>query len=494
MAIAVPVDVVLVGFSPEFGASLQDVLVPLEVVRHYRESVTLPMVPTAVYRVQVLPESLSQEFEDSLRPAPERSEQLDGNLAEESLQAILARAGYNLSRDLPALVFVHLGDDRVGDHGYLYRGENDWALNAVAGWVENARVFGAKAPVLVMDVSAREDLDANYPSAGRDFEKPMRLDDTRLGDALRVAVHEATLGRLFPGIGWETSTATCNAFTLLIGIRAAALGGQAPSTFDLLIRAERLAASLSQVSGKPSFMDVKTLLLPVDDPTLDALARAESAESTAFFAGGVSSAPVETWPVSNQVHAAMNTWVDQNWDKYHVDHLGCEEVLGIFIWGDLADYPFNRGFAMHPSLATHRWMMAGSGVLMQADGPTYVPFTGRGENTGTDQFAESVIAHEFGHTLGLHHPHHKPSAPGSAPSDDWAFAKAANILSFAWSGRTVTFGALDGATLVRNEAGFAIKAAHDLAVLETPAGAAALEALRRWDWQGATQALRPSLA
>jgi hypothetical protein len=495
IGIHVPLDVVLVGFPGEVATALQAALPPLPVDQVYTHDQLghqpQPLAATVVYRVASMSEPVGARFIDGVRAGPDGL--ADANLAEAALAEALACDGFELSWDRPTLVFLHLGDDRVGDHSYVYTGEEK-PHGSIPSWVPDVRVFGAAAPLLAMDVSAAADPDPTYGDQGRDYERPLRRDAPQLVPALAHAAVNATLQRFYPDLTHSIYIEPCSAFTLIYGIRASAAAG--PGTLDPVqqAHADRLVREFEALTHHPVFVDLQTVEFPADDPELDALTRAlgmafvsQYPEYYTSLAGLYEPVPPPANAVAQnafgQAVQALGAWVESNWESRVVAHEGCAEYLGVIVWPDASEPPHDYGFSTTTTTGK-RWMLGSVGVYGRwtASGS---PVYGRDPALGTYDNVDSLVAHEFGHSIGLHHPHQDTNGG----PDTYSFSKAMDTMSYPWAKRTAVFGVLDEVTIARGRAGFALQAAWEEGRLATPAGQTALEALERWDWRAVATVL-----
>lgn len=499
VALDIPVQVVLVGFPSSMPPALASRLAPQTFDHEYNSAPwsldpehprplpawsqpPLPFLPTARYSVGALSPAGSAAVESATVAAAENPWQSDGNAVEEAIRSELVREGFVLRADLPMLVVVHRGEANMGHAGYVYRAES--------GWVENARFFGGLHPFLVLDVSAAPDPDATYGSQGRAYERPLAPVGEATLAALDLAIEDATRVRLLPDLSYSTPARTCQAVTVLLAVRATSGEGLLPMMGDPdeTVDPARLRDTFAELTGGQVFVDLVRIDLPVDDPALDAIARAVSGTTMTWHVPGVSSG---TSNVQNAVFELARTWIEVNWDRYHVPHEGCEPFLSVAIWGDVADSPYEYGFALHGEQSGHRFSFSSVGWMnrLAADpGPT--PVTWRDPSRGFYDPVDAIVAHETGHLLGLHHTHHDPA---DAWSDVWAFGKTLSIMGYPWQEKTVQFGAIDRANFARNQASFALDAVRRAGDLATPEAQEALGLLEAWRWNEATLALRPIL-
>lgn len=460
------------------------------------------LVATIAFHVRQVPDGVSDAFRASVHPAFEDPALLDGNAAEEALGLLLRCAGVPLLPNLPTMVLIHLGNDSVGDHLWLYRAEPKPESDGKAGWLANIRSFGGSEPMIVLDVSASRDPSPDRGYSGRGFEAPQALDEANLVDDLREAVVTAAGLRFFPRTVQPASLAPCTTLTIVYGIRATSLGEQSPMMLDpeRQIHGERIQAVFEKLTGRPVAVDVRSVQLPADDPEFDALTRMVGAAFVAYsgpetytsLAGIYEPLPAETNDARSQtLNAAVQAfgeWVDTVWDDYVKPGPGCEGYLGFMVWADGLDYPHNYGVGPS-SPQGHRYIIGSMGIFDRyvADpGPGPAIYGARPAFAGTYDIADPLLVHEFGHNMGLSHPHIGPGGPA-----DWSFSTDRSTMSYQWQGKSAELGAIDRATILRIRAGAAIQDAATKGALQSLAGQEALLALEEWDWQRAADSLLP---
>lgn len=502
----VPLDVVMVGFPRNVSDGLQQRLgqatVPQIHAMHAdfgQSPVPQPLEATVAFNVRHLPDDIAQDFRASVMTAPEDPGLLDGNAAEATLAALLRCSGVALQPNLPTMVIIHLGDDRVDNHLWLYRAEPKPEPDGKVGWLANIRSFGGTEPMIILDVSASKNPSPDRGYSGRGFEAPQATTDESLADDLHEAVVAAASLRFFPRMVQPSSIAPCSSITIVYGIRTTSLGEEAPLMLrpDQQIHAERIRTEFEALTGRPATVDLRTVLLPTDDLEFDALARLLGAAFVAYLPDTYTSLvgiyeplPPETQPARSQaleaaVHA-FGQWVDLVWDDYVQPGPGCEGYLGFMVWADAAEFPHNYGVGP-TSPQGHRYVVGSMGVYeryISDPGPAPALYGQRAAWQGSYDIADPMLVHEFGHNMGLPHPHIGPGGPA-----DWSFSSDRTTMSYRWQGISAELGAIDHATIVRARAGFAIQDAAERGVLDTPAGQEAIDAMNAWDWQRAADAL-----
>lgn len=507
--ISVPLDVVLVGFPADMAPRLQQALPPATVpeIHALQPALGQSQVPQALeatveFHVRGMPDEVAAAFRAVVHASAEDPALLDGNSAEDALAALLRCSGVPLRADLPTMVIIHLGDDRVDDHLWMYRAEPKPEPDGRAGWLAGIRSFGGREPMIVLDASASKDPSPDRGFSGRGFEAPHALDDANLVDDLGEAVTTAASLRFFPRMVQPASLAACATLAIVYGIRAASLGDSAPMMLDpdRQIHGERIGEVFERLTGRPVAIDVRTVQLPAGDPEFEALTRLVGGAFVAYtgpetytsLVGIYEPLPPGTEGARNQVlNAAVQAfgeWVDRGWAQQVQPGPGCEGYLGFMVWADGLDYPHNYGVGPS-SPEGHRYVIGSMGVFDR-----YVADPGLGPSVygqrqaaaGSYDIADPLFVHEFGHNMGLSHSHVGPGGPA-----DWSFSSDRTTMSYRWQGLSAELGAIDEATIKRVRAGAAIHDAAERGVLDTPAGRDALAALDSWDWQRVADALLP---
>ena len=426
-----------------------------------------PVLPTAVYHVQVAPPALAEEFQAALAAAKLDGSIYDANAMEDFLAGALPRYGFALNADAPSMVVLHLGAFGINGHG--------WKVQGDTGFMQPVRLFGARQPLLVLDPSAIAD---PYAGTSEDYMNPVEADNAAV---IARYLREATEFRVLQGPIYPVAQAPCHAVTAVVGVKAASLS-QLPigvlRSFEDAFRPEVIKASFDHLTGTDVFFDVKILSLPVDDPALDAISRLE-------FPG------VEV----------MRGYFTAMWENYHVDHPGCEEYLSALFIGDAAGVPGAGilGIGTYDDNPGKRismsWVHDVFRFLLDPESPgcavgAQVFSTDYCERKDYLNWWEYLLSHETGHILGQRHPHDIDSSSSNSGSSN-AFSSVWSSMSYQQDGRMIDFGAHDQANWRRNRAGFALKIAADAGREGTPAWESAMAAARRLDWQGVWESLQP---
>ena len=500
-----PVDVFVLGFEPGTAALLQAQLSPEEVAGAASDSVTnfppsaegtlgapvvpLPAVPRAIYRVHEVPTETAAAFFAHVNAKKLDGGSLGANAAEEFLAANLLPAGATWDANRPSFAILH-GQANL-DEGHA------WRYEYPSGWLEPVRAFGERYPLLVYDVSARPDpyVTENRLSPegvffrtvfGDNPVKPYNFPLAAGGEEtvghVAELVRDATHYRLLQPALFPVSTKACHHVTLVFGIHstslteAADLGRQARSLVDV----DGVRSSFMNLTGDDVTVDLKVLMLPEDDPALDALMR--SAGNGVFVA----------FPFMD----ATRAYLDQNWEKYVTKAPGCEEYLQVMLFGDLATKSDFGGVGTYDVKADRRisfsiWPELGR-IRSTWEGPAKDVVNTNEPSQDIWNLLNVLFAHEVGHTMGMHHPQHKTDLDGTSPQLD-TFQSVWSVMSYETDWRVHDFGDLDTANWQRNRAGYTIQAAQRADKTQAAEFALALDALRAYDWAGAHAALETVL-
>lgn len=472
-AVEVPTPVVLIGWPAAEVEELRAALVP-ETVEHASITYTLvdvppdsddpdpspllgggdpptpaPVVPTAVYRVVADP-ALDRAFLANLTRA--EGGFLDGSAAEAWLAAHLPRFGVAVDPNRTVLVLPAL----EGSHAWRYDGN--------LGHLDGVRAFGERHPILGLDLTARAD---PYVTGGTAYRQA--VEPSSLAERAATAIRDATHHRLLQGPIYPQTVLPCHGVTLLLAVRATALTDVLPgfTPASAAVAEERLARHFANLTGMPVHVDLRVLRLPVDDPVLDALSRDR----------------VEL--------SAIRLWLEQNWDRYWVEHPGCEPYVSFALYGDLTDAEaLFAGIAMHDVGDGRRisYSIVGELTRLNAEGPTAAPQPGRDPN----EWFNRLFSHETGHLFGQRHPHDITKV-GSGGSNN-AFSSVWTTMSYQVRGVVDDFGAVDHANFARNRAGYVLQAAVAQGLDGTPQYQEALEHMAHLRWEAAAGALQPLLA
>lgn len=501
-----PVHVMLIGFPAGTAAAVQGKLGTAPIEHEYLdfarafppEPATLladvggtlpePVIPVAHYLVHDAAPELTEAFLAFAASADVEGAEgiLDANAAEDWLAGTLPAHGFPVDAATPALVVLH-GGETLGDHG--------WRTTFPAGWLEPVRAFGERTPLLVFDVSAREDpyvttgpfavpvigvtppVATPLPPRAIEREPYNYVVDAaspELADTLALLVEDAAHFRLLQSAIYPITTKPCHAVTLILAIRATSLAERAGYGAEGLLDVEALTRAFENLVGEGrAFVDLKVLRLPLDDPVLEAVIP-RSAETLDVF----------RW------------WLDENWDTYWMPHEGCEPYVSFLVSGDTTQQMGFSGIAMYGVQATHRisfsivddlrrirWNHAGPGEEVVNDKP---------ESIDAYDAVMRLYAHETGHLMGQHHPHNVIRTDDGTPTTP-AFSAVWSVMSYQNRERMADFGAIDRANHMRNRAGFVIQEAMHAGLEDAPEFRDAIAHLARYEWQEAGDLLVPLL-
>lgn len=509
LALDVPVDVVLVGFDAGTADLLRARLEPIT-VRHawsddwrdvppnasrpphapsFKDAfVPLPAVPTARFRVHETSEAFAQRFLAAVasRPVPENASLLDANFAEDLLADELPGEGLALRTDAPSFVILHGRDVLPQRHAWRYTYPN--------GFLEPVRVFGERAPLVVLDASAIEDPYAaeRYPESDafylalvggtlepvKRYDHPLASGGAGTADALAEAVADATQYRLLHGSAIPPSLAPCHAVSLVLAVRETSVADRLSNvTAEKLVDADALDRGWERMVGEGTVhVDLRVIRLPQDDPALDALTR-PGAGAYGGTRGG---------------YDAARFWLHENWAGYWKAREGCEAYVSIVILGDASD-PLGTGFsgiALYDASDGHRvsFSMVPDLHRLFSEGPV-------AKSVGTEDpeveawgAASYLFSHETGHLMGPHHPHNNQRVD-EGRVELRSFSSVWTPMSYQVGERSVEFGAIERANFLRNRAGIAAKAAHDAGLSDEPAFHDAMRLLAAQEWGAATELL-----
>ncbi|MGB1698074.1 MAG: hypothetical protein ACPHK8_06715, partial [Thermoplasmatota archaeon] len=301
----IPVPVVLIGFDEGYADTLRASLLD-ETVDHYvydfprnflldsaggGSQVPNAMLPTANYSVHdlsALKQDLLAAMEEHRGPGG-----VNATAIEDWLAAALPANGVSLSKQTPALVFLHLG------------GANQYRVVYSTGHVDDARVFGERQGLLIMDASAAAD---PWVGAFNSWEEPLSSSPVSV-PVLHQAILHATHYRLLQGPLYPVSLQECHAITLIVASRATTLTETIPEYQSALALADapKLTKQWEALLGEGNVhVDLEGRLLPVDDPVLDAILRTGDLD-------------------------ALRWHFDENWDDYWVAHEGCEAYVSLYL-------------------------------------------------------------------------------------------------------------------------------------------------------------------
>ncbi len=447
----VPVPVFLIGFSDELAAQLQARLQPSSFGRP-------SFTPTAVYEVYTPNATWQDDFDGFLAGADHAGNALatgfagpvlDGNAIEERLAATLAQI-HDVPDGITSLVVLNTG--RTG-HAYHYEGN--------VGWREPVRAFGERHAFLVWDPFAEAD-----PWAGTAIphQSPVAA---ATADHLAAWVERATAIRALHMPIWPPTTLTCHAITIVFGVRSttvtpSALGLQSwQEAFDV----ERLQATFENLTGDPVFVDLNVLHLPQDDPALEATTR------------------------ENGARAVTQTYLDMNFDAYHVGHEGCEAYLSLVVYGDLADQRTqSNGNAVMMSASGNRisTSLVAENVRVMSEAIGYndvwdesTTFERVGPGADPHEWFNWIVAHETGHLFSLPHPNYSTGQPSYS---DTGFASTWNVMGYQMRRIVTDTSFVDTNNFQRHQAAYAVLAADARGMDVTEA----LDLMGQYRWKEAT--------
>lgn len=486
-----PVQVVLVGFEPGTGQALQAALEPEEVLhaalsytRDFPpgsgqpvdpEDLVVPITPEANHTVEQVDETVAQRFFSSVaeHPVEGADDVYDANAAEDELARLLPQAGIELDTDTPTFVILHAQDRLDGQHA--------WRFTYPNGHLEPVRAFGERTPMLVYDVSAEEDPYVVGPDGQADVADYNRQVDA-VGDQtigiLEELVIDATHYRLAKGSIYPVSTQPCHNVTFVLAVHQSAVsdlatGAPGPEAW---VDVAAQQAAFENATGDEVSVTMETIMLPQDDPVLDATTR-----RAAGMAG------------SGVFLDTMRWYLDQNWETYVDVDEGCEDYLSLLLYAD-ATSELGRGFSgigMYDVNTDRRITFSVVTDVYRLENG----YDGPGddmlgyEDDREPDYVNRLFSHETGHVLGLHHPQHLSRADGEASPVNHAFESVWSSMSYQVSDRTIDFGEIDKAQFERNRAGYIVQQAQLLDLEGTPAYQAALEAAAQHDWVSVQMAL-----
>lgn len=493
VAVDVDVQVVLIGFD-EGVADEVDERLNDEKITHvaltsgkiglpddpetYGTVIPPSVVPTARFVVHEAGPDVVDAYRHALDASvTDAGQTYDANAIEDWFADTLPVLGVPVDPGAPALVLVHGDPDGDwGSHAFRYKYAN--------GWLEPVRVFGERHPVLVLDISAREDPWVHDTTESWDLET--RAHDEPLGPggestvaAVVEATREAANYRLLQGPTFPVSTAPCHAVTLVVGVRSTSASEIAPGTPRAadLVDAERLRATLVNATRGDVRVDAVLLDLPLDDPGLDAVSRSNS--HTLLLMGGL----------HMEGHGDVyREWMDANWERYWVEHAGCEAYVSFILFGDAADSRTSTGYAYYDVNADRRVSFSQITDLHR--------FEDRDASRGAYDYANMLLSHETGHLLGLAHPH-AYLEPYDDPEWLWypqfslTFSSTWSTMGYQTLERTIDFGVADQTNFARNRAGHAVQQAVHAGHADASEVAEALRLMGGTDWEGAWRTVLP---
>lgn len=451
----VPVPVFLVGFSPALGQSLERALVPL---RLQSEGA---IVPTARFEVHVPSAQWQADFDAFLATSAHpgnadltgfSGKLLDGRRIEDHLAKTLPEV-HPVPEGITSLVVLDTG---LRGHAYHYEGD--------VGWREPVRTFGERHGLIVWDPFAEAD-----PWVGT-FGAHHQPATSVTAANIAAWVERATAIRALQMPIWPPTTLPCHALTVVLAVRGTALTpellGLQPweETLDL----ERIKRTFEDLTEDPVHVDLVVLQLPADDPVLELATR------------------------ENNARVVTQTYLDQNFDAYHVAHEGCEPYLSLIVFGDLADQrTSSNGNAAMMTLSGRRisTSLVAENVRVMTEYVGYnqvwdesTAFERVGPGANPHEWFNWLVVHETGHLFGLPHPNY---SEGDVAHQDEGFASTWNAMGYQMRRIVTQTSHLDNHNLQRNQAAAAIleaaRGGDDAALQE------ALAAMSQFRWKDATR-------
>lgn len=494
----VVVPVILIGFPEESEAKLAEIL-DKEVVDHgvgdfnqllppdpdeglegnmllFGESWDLPMYPTARFDVRPVPASIEEEIGaklDSWTVGEGNIKVLDANAFEAYLAEALPAAGFALDPNAPAMVLVHLGMYELGHHGFRYVFPH--------GHLQSVTSFGELHPMHIMVPSATRNFRASAPTAqlmqnvtGNE-PNPYSDELEATGEDLREIewlVREAVHYRFLHSAIYPMPLSDCHAMTLILAYRPTEVSDKIGlKSAEDLFHPDEIERAFENLTGHEVHLDAKVLMLPVDDPALDAFARGEFATLE-----------------------LMRFWLSANWENYWVEHEGCEPYVSFLIHGDVASTSTGIiGIGTYDQSKSYRisvsWVNEALRLAFDESSPL-APVSFFDDATGEYNWIDFLFTHEIGHTIGMHHPFHSGRKQGGTFSNQH-FQDSWTSMSYSTDGRVIDFSAVDKATYQRNLAGYLFVAADHLGLADTEEWNTALEHTGMYHWGVATKTLQP---
>ncbi|MGQ0536023.1 MAG: hypothetical protein ACT4PT_08115 [Methanobacteriota archaeon] len=498
-AIETPVPVYLVGFGADVAPALAAALTP-EVVDHQPFSFTrnfppsqetmdddgtlgpAPAQPRANFIVRGADDAFAERFFTFAKGAAVDGGALDANAAEAWLATELPAAGFPLEDDYPAFVILH-GGDALGDHRWRYTYSH--------GWLEPVRAFGELHPLTVYDVSAEIDPYVVRPAAPTDpvnaavfgarevakYNYPMEASGEEAVGLLKTLTIDATHYRILKGPIYPIPTDPCHHVTLVLAIHKTSLTEALPMYKKAAdwVDVPGLEGAFENLTNDEVTVELKILMLPQDEPVLDALMR-----------GAGSGATLD----------ALRWYVDENWEKFVTVQEPCEEYLSLLIYGDPGTVGMFGGIGMYDVERSHRIsfsLIADQSRARQTyEGPANEVVNDLPESRNWNR-VNRLYSHETGHLFGMHHPQHLWKTKGDSPPNS-AFESVWSSMSYEAGDRIIDFGKVDRAQFLRNRAGYTVAEAREKGLEGTPEFEAALGHLRMYHWTEAHLALEPHLS
>lgn len=457
----VPVPVFLIGFSGGLEARLQEALAPMTLRPATFLQSSAALNPTARFEVHAPDASWQAAFDAFLKTAIHPGNAgltgfggavLDGNAIEDHLDLHLGEIA-EVPAGITSLVVL---DPGLRGHAYHYTGN--------VGWREPVRSFGERHDLLVWDPHAEPD-----PWVGTAAPHHVPADAPSADAIAEWAKRAASIRALHMPI-WPPTTLPCHAVTVLLAVRGTTVTPQALGLqrWDEALDVDRMRETFQNLTGDPVHVDLVVKHLPEDDPPLEAVTR------------------------ENNARAVTQTYLDLEFDAYHVPHDGCEAYLSLIVYGDLADQrTSSNGNAIMMTGSGHRvsTSLIAENVRVMSEVIGYngvwdesTSFERSGPGADPLEWFNWVATHETGHLFSLPHPDY---ATGSGAVSDPAFSSTWNVMSYQMRRIVTDTSAVDAHNMQRNQAAYALLGASDAGV---PAEAldAALEAMGRYQWKEAT--------
>lgn len=447
----VPVPIFLVGFEPGLAAALEDQLRPMT------QTVSSGLAPTARYTVHVPDQRWQSDFDAFLKGAehpghPDETgftgQVLDGNVIEAYLDQNLEKI-FPVPEGLTSLVVLDAG---LRGHAYHYAGN--------VGWREPVRSFGEATPRIIWDPHAAVD-----PWVGTSLPHHVPV-DMASPELIASWAERAVAIRALQAPIWPPTTKSCHAITVLLAVRntsltPALLGLQSwEETLDI----PHLQNTFEELLKDDVFVDLVVRQLPLEDPVLDLVTR------------------------ENNARVATATYLDLNFDSYHVPHGDCEPYLSLVVFGDLVDQRTSSNGNAQISLVNGRRIstsLVAENVRLMSEVVGYNELYDESTNfervgPGADplEWFNWLIAHETGHLFSLPHPN-TGTGEGTSYSDT-AFESTWNAMGYQMRRIVTEMSAVDSNNVARNQAAYAV-----LALPDSPQRDAALQAMANYRWREA---------
>jgi len=449
----VSIPVFLLGFDSATQTQLQALLPPMLV------DANSGLLPTAIFDIQ-RPDAVWQAKFDAFLATTRLDGHadltgfdgpvLDGNAIEAWLDTHLGDIA-DVPDGLTSLVILNTG---LSGHAYHYAGN--------VGWREPVRTFGEATSLLVWDPHAEPDpwvgtAEAHHVPVSKATPE-LIAEWTKRAVAIR-ALHAPSR---------TPAIQSCHAVTVVLAVRNTAL------TPDLLglqswedtLDIPALEATYEKLVDDEVYFDLLVRQLPLEDPVLDVLTR------------------------ENNARVVTATYLDLNFDSYHVAHEGCEPYLSLVVFGDLLDQRTSSNGNAQTSLINGRRIstsLVAENVRIMSELVGYneawdesTSFERVGPGADPLEWFNWVIAHETGHLFSLPHPN---AGTGDGESySDTGFASTWNAMGYQMRRIVTEMSMVDANNFARNQAAAAVLAATD-----DNARKAALEAMADYRWKAAVR-------